>query len=212
LLHFKLEYAKNMNPSNLIILDRDGTINQERNDFVKTVDEWIPLPGALEAIARLNQSGWKTVIATNQSGLARGLFDMATLSAMHTKMNIALAKLGGRIDAIFFCPHGPDQGCDCRKPAPGLLLDIGQRFHADLSTVPVVGDSLRDLQAAIAAGCPSHLVRTGRGQMTEHDMLEKKAPGTIVHDDLAAFAEYLISQQRAEFGTQGTDSGFGRFD
>jgi D-glycero-D-manno-heptose 1,7-bisphosphate phosphatase len=198
---------------NLIILDRDGTINQERDDFVKSTDEWIALPGALEAIARLNQAGWRTVIASNQSGLARGLFDMGTLNAMHAKMNTALTKVGGRIDAIFFCPHGQDEGCDCRKPLPGMLRQIAQRFGADLRNVPMVGDSLRDLQAAHAAGCPPHLVRTGRGAALEHSSLHLNVPAAVVHDDLSAFAEYLIAQERDLLGRDTkNDSGFGRFD
>ena len=201
---------------NLIILDRDGTINEDRDDFVKTVDEWVPLPGALEAIARLNHAGWQTVIATNQSGLGRGLFDMATLNAMHTKMNGLLARVGGRISAVFFCPHTPEDQCDCRKPLPGLYLQIGERFGADLKTVPVVGDSLRDLEAALASGCAPHLVRTGKSaRITDEQLaaLRAKVPGLQVHDDLAAFAESMIQQERSLRGASGkTDSGFGRLD
>ena len=116
----------------LVILDRDGTINEDRDDFVKSPDEWVPMPGALEAIARLNHAGWHAVIATNQSGLARGLFDMASLNAMHAQDEPALAALGGRIDAVFFCPHSPDEGCRCRKPMPGLFQQIGERYGVDL--------------------------------------------------------------------------------
>jgi D-glycero-D-manno-heptose 1,7-bisphosphate phosphatase len=152
-----------MNPIKLVILDRDGTINEDRDDFVKTPEEWVPFPGALEAIARLNHAGWHTVIATNQSGLGRGTFEMVTLNAMHTKMNQMLAKQGGRIDAVFFCPHAPDQACTCRKPLPGLFEQIGERFGVDLRDVPVVGDSVRDLQAGAAVGCRPHFVRTGKG-------------------------------------------------
>ena len=198
---------------NLIILDRDGTINEDRDDYVKSADEWVPLPGALEAIARLNHAGWNTVIATNQSGLGRGLFDMAALNAMHTKMNTLLSKVGGRIDAVFFCPHTPDEPCDCRKPLPGLFVQIGERFNIDLSTVPVVGDSLRDLQAGAAVGCRPHLVRTGKGRLTEEGEVQLAVPGTQVHDDLAAFAEYLIRQERlVRSGTGKGDSGMGRLD
>jgi D-glycero-D-manno-heptose 1,7-bisphosphate phosphatase len=198
---------------NLIILDRDGTINEDRDDYVKSAEEWVPIPGALEAIARLNQAGWNTVIATNQSGLGRGLFDMAALNAMHAKMNTMLAKLGGRIDAVFFCPHIPDEPCECRKPMPGLFVQIGERFSADLSTVPVVGDSLRDLQAGVAVGCRPHLVRTGKGRLTEAAHVEQWVPDTQVHDDLPAFAEYLIQQERVVRGTTGkTNSGYGRLD
>ena len=127
----------------LVILDRDGTINHEREDYIKSADEWVPLPGALEAIARLNHAGWHVVVATNQSGIGRGLFDMATLNAMHLKMHQMLAVHGGRIDAVFFCPHTPEDACDCRKPQPGLFRQIGERYGIDLTTVPVVGDSLR---------------------------------------------------------------------
>ncbi len=199
---------------NLIILDRDGTINEDRDDFVKSADEWVPLPGALEAIARLNQAGFQTVIATNQSGLGRGLFDMAALNAMHTKMNAALARVGGRVGAVFFCPHAPEDQCGCRKPLPGLYEQIGERYGADLRKVPVVGDSARDLEAAVAAGCPPHLVRTGKGAaLTDAQIaqMEQQIPGMQVHADLAAFAEHMIQRERtARSGKQ--DSGFGRLD
>ena len=183
----------------LVILDRDGTINEDRDDFVKTPDEWVPIPGALEAIARLNQAGWHTVIATNQSGLGRGTFDMAALSAMHTKMNQLLAKQGGRIDAVFFCPHAPEDACNCRKPLPGLFEQIAERFGVELADVPVVGDSLRDLQAGAAVGCPPHLVRTGKAaalDAAQIDALCAQVPGTLVHADLAAFADHLLAAER----------------
>jgi len=182
------------NAMKLVILDRDGTINEDRDDYVKSPEEWIPVPGALEAIARLNHAGWHTVVASNQSGIGRGLFDMATLNAMHLKMHQMLAKHGGRIDAVFFCPHTPDDGCDCRKPMPGLFRQIGERYGVDLSQVPVVGDSLRDLQAGAAAGCPTHLVRTGKAAALSDDELQAwlaQVPGTQVHADLAAFAAHL---------------------
>lgn len=175
----------------LVILDRDGTINEDRDDFVKSADEWVPLPGALEAIARINQAGWRTVVATNQSGLARGLFDMAALNAMHLKMNALLTPLGGRIDAVFFCPHGPDDGCQCRKPLPGLLHEAAARYGVALPQVPVVGDSLRDLEAAQAVGCPAHLVRTGKGVRVDLDELRRRLPQARIHADLAAFADAL---------------------
>ncbi|MFQ6712072.1 D-glycero-beta-D-manno-heptose 1,7-bisphosphate 7-phosphatase, partial [Bordetella pertussis] len=132
----------------LIILDRDGVVNQDSDAFVKSPDEWIALPGSLQAIARLTQADWTVVLATNQSGLARGLFDTATLNAIHDKMHRALAQMGGVVDAIFMCPHGPDDGCACRKPLPGMYRDIARRYDVDLAGVPAVGDSLRDLQAA----------------------------------------------------------------
>src|SRR6185295_11173787 len=138
----------------LIILDRDGTINEDRDDFVKSPDEWVPIAGSLEAIARLNHAGWHTVVATNQSGIARGLFDLATLNAIHAKMNRALAEVGGRIDAVFFCPHGPDDGCACRKPRAGMLTAIGERYGVALRETYAVGDSLRDLEDGAARGLP----------------------------------------------------------
>ena len=197
----------------LIILDRDGTINEDRDDFVKSPDEWVPLPGALEAIARLNHAGWHTVLATNQSGLGRGLFDMAMLNAMHARMNQMLAKHGGRIDAVFFCPHAPEEQCECRKPLPGLMRLIGERYGLDLVDVPLVGDSLRDIQAGAAAGCPTHLVRTGKaGQLDETQLSSvlQQVPGTRVHADLSAFADAMILHERQLRGFVGeTDSGFG---
>ncbi|MDE2299323.1 MAG: D-glycero-beta-D-manno-heptose 1,7-bisphosphate 7-phosphatase [Burkholderiales bacterium] len=200
----------------LIILDRDGTINEDRDDYVKSPDEWVPIPGALEAIARLNQAGWHTVVATNQSGLGRGTFDMATLNAMHVKMNQLLAAQGGRIDAVFFCPHAPDENCLCRKPLPGLIEQIGERFGVDLSEVPVVGDTLRDLQAGAAVGCPAHLVRTGKAAHLNPSQIAElcaRVPGTQVHADLTAFAEHLIRVERKARGESGeSDSGYGRLD
>ena len=205
-----------MTPIKLIILDRDGTINEDRDDFVKSPDEWVPLPGALDAIARLNHAGWHTVIATNQSGLARGTFDMTTLNAMHTKMNQLLAKQGGRIDAVFFCPHAPEDACLCRKPLPGLFEQIGMRFGVDLDDVPVVGDSLRDLQAGVAVGCQPHLVRTGKCAALNDAQLEAlcaQVPGTLVHADLTAFADHMIRTERKGRADSGeSDSGFGRLD
>lgn len=200
----------------LIILDRDGTINVDREDFVKSADEWVPIPGALEAIARLNHAGWHTVVATNQSGLGRGLFDMSTLNAMHTKMNALLHKHGGRIDAVFFCPHTPEDGCSCRKPLPGLYLQIGERYGVDLSQVIVVGDSLRDLEAGAAAGCQLHFVRSGKGGRlgdAQVAQLLAQVPGTQAHEDLTAFAEALIQHERAVRSDSGrTDSGYGHLE
>ena len=152
-----------MSTLKLVILDRDGTINEDSAEFVKSPDEWEPLPGALEAIARLNHAGWHVVVATNQSGLGRGLFDVATLNAMHTKMHSMLAAVGGRVDAVFYCPHAPDEGCRCRKPEPGLFEQIGERYGVDLADVPAVGDTPRDLEAGAAVGCEPHLVLTGKG-------------------------------------------------
>lgn len=183
----------------LAILDRDGTINVDSDEFVKSPEEWLPLPGALEAIAKLNHAGWHVVVATNQSGLGRGLFDMAALNAMHAKMFKLLAAAGGKIDAVFFCPHAPDDGCHCRKPAPGLFEQIGERFGIDLHGVPTVGDSLRDLQAGVAVGCEPHVVLTGKAaRFRGLGVLPAEFPvGTWVHQDLLAFATFLIHRELA---------------
>jgi D-glycero-D-manno-heptose 1,7-bisphosphate phosphatase len=180
----------------LVILDRDGTINADSADFVKTPEEWTPLPGALEAIARLNHAGWHVVIASNQSGLGRGLFDVSTLNAMHAKMNTMLAVVGGRVDAIFYCPHAPDEGCRCRKPEPGLFEQIAERYGVALQDVPTVGDTARDVLAGAAAGCEPHLVLTGKGATYRgRPLTDKFPPATRVHEDLAAFADFLIARE-----------------
>ena len=148
----------------LVILDRDGVINYDSAEFIKKPEEWKPIPGSLEAIARLNQDGHRVVIATNQSGIGRGLLDMATLNAIHDKMHRALAHVGGRIDAVFYCAHAQDARCNCRKPRPGLFENIARRFNIDLAGVPSIGDSLRDLQAAAHVGALPLLVLTGKGK------------------------------------------------
>ncbi len=180
-----------MTPMKLVILDRDGTINHDRDDYVKSEAEWLPLPGALEAIARLNQAGWHVAVATNQSGIGRGLYGVHELNAMHTKMNRLLAEVGGRVDAVFFCPHTPEDGCSCRKPLSGLFDQIGERFKMPLLGVPTVGDTLRDLQAGSARGCAPHFVRTGKGEKGVPDGLPW---GTQVHADLSAFADALLAE------------------
>jgi D-glycero-D-manno-heptose 1,7-bisphosphate phosphatase len=182
----------------LVILDRDGTINRDRDDFVKSPEEWEPLPGALEAIARLNHAGWHVVIASNQSGLGRGLFDVAALNAMHDKLHRLLAAVGGRIDAIFYCPHAPEDECQCRKPLPGLFEQIGSRFGVSLKGVPAVGDSLRDLLAGSSAGCQPHLVLSGKSAGLSIEQARQGLPeGSRVHADLAAFADDLIERSAA---------------
>lgn len=179
----------------LCILDRDGTINIDSAEFVKSPNEWRPLSGALEAIAKLNHAGWHVVVATNQSGLGRGLFDVVALNAMHAKMHTMLAAVGGRIDAIFYCPHAPDDNCRCRKPEPGLFEQISERFGVDLRGMPGVGDSARDLIAGAAVGCVPHLVLTGKAAAYKGRELPDSFPaGTIVHEDLGAFADYLVAQ------------------
>ena len=175
----------------LIILDRDGVINHDSAQFIKSPEEWKPIPGSLEAIARLNQWGYRVVVATNQSGVGRGLFEMDTLNAIHEKMVKACANVGARIDAIFFCPHPADSTCECRKPKPGLLREIAARYNTDLTGVPTVGDSLRDLQAGVAVGCKPYLVLTGKGSKTQQE--EGLPPDTTVFADLAAVAAHLTA-------------------
>lgn len=178
----------------LIILDRDGVINFDSDQFIKSPAEWKPIPGSLEAITRLNQAGFRVVLATNQSGIGRGLFDMATLNAIHDKMHKSLAQLGGRIDALFYCPHAADSKCECRKPRSGMMEEIAKRFNTPLAGVPAIGDSLRDLEAATAVGAQPILVRTGKGEKT------LKAgglpPDTLVFADLAEVVKYLISRMQ----------------
>ena len=175
----------------LVILDRDGVINLDSEHYIKSPEEWTPIAGSLEAIARFTQTGFRVVVATNQSGVGRGLFDMATLNAMHDKMHKAVNQLGGRIDAVFFCPHAQDAGCACRKPQPGMLLEIAGRFNVALAGVPAIGDSLRDLQAASAAGARPILVLTGKGEQT---LKAGGLPeGTEIHQDLAAAALALAA-------------------
>jgi D-glycero-D-manno-heptose 1,7-bisphosphate phosphatase len=181
----------------LIILDRDGTINEEHADFIKSPEEWIPLPGALEAVAKLNHAGWRTIIASNQSGLGRGLFDVSALNAMHDKMCKLLAMMGGRIDAVFYCSHTPTDNCSCRKPLPGLFEQIIERTGVDAHTIPSVGDSLRDMQAAAAAGCEPHLVLTGNALHLRGQPLPDTYPAnTVTHHDLAAFADFIIAREK----------------
>ena len=182
----------------LVIVDRDGTVCVEREGYIQTPDEWEALPGALDAIARLNQAGYHVVVAANMPGLGRGLFDSAALNAIHTKMAKQLAAVGGRVEAIFFCPHAPEEACSCRKPAPGLFQKIGERYKVDLKQVHAVGNSLSDAQAAHAAGCVPHLVLTGRHAPQADAPLPPEYPAaTRVHADLAAFATAFIAEQES---------------
>jgi D-glycero-D-manno-heptose 1,7-bisphosphate phosphatase len=179
----------------VLILDRDGVINHDSDQYIKSPAEWKPVKGSIEAIARLTQAGWRIVIATNQSGIARGLFDMSTLNSIHDVMHRMVIQAGGRIEAIFFCPHAADAHCDCRKPKPGMLQAIQRRLNVPLAGVPFVGDSLKDLQAAVAAGARPVLVLTGKGRKTrEAGVLPE---GTEIFADLAVFAGHLV-EQRAE--------------
>jgi D-glycero-D-manno-heptose 1,7-bisphosphate phosphatase len=170
----------------LVVLDRDGVINTDSEHYIKSPEEWTPIAGSLEAIARFTQAGFRVVVATNQSGVDRGLFDMAALNATHDKMHKAVNQFGGRIDAVFFCPHAQDAGCACRKPQPGMLLEIAERFNVALAGVPAIGDSLRDLQAASAAGARPILVLTGKGEQTLN--AGGLPEGTGIYRDLAAAA------------------------
>jgi len=176
----------------LIILDRDGVINYDSDDYIKSPEEWMPIPGSLEAIARLKQAGYTVAVATNQSGVARGLYSMATLEAIHDKMNAAVTTAGGKIEKIFFCPHQPSDHCECRKPKPGLFHEIAKYFQADLKGVPAIGDSLRDLQAAQAVGARPMLVRTGKG---EHTLAKAEGlSGIPIYDDLSEAVDALLRE------------------
>jgi D-glycero-D-manno-heptose 1,7-bisphosphate phosphatase len=188
----------------LLILDRDGTLNRSRDDYVASPDEWEALPGALEAVARLNQGGWRVVLATNQSGIGRSLFDMAALNAIHAKMHRQLAAVGARVEAVFFCPHTEEDACDCRKPAPGLFHQIASRFGVPVASLPAAGNALRHVQAAAAAGCPAHLLLTGKSEQLRERLgsdgdasmiAVELPPGTRVHHDLNAFADWLLAQE-----------------
>jgi len=175
----------------LVILDRDGVINYDSHDFIKSPDEWRPIPGSLEAIARLNHAGFRVVVATNQSGVGRGLLDIGTLNAIHEKLHKALGQVGGRLDAIFYCPHTGDSHCECRKPRPGMLEEIGRRFNVDMAGVPCVGDSERDLLAAQTVGAQPMLVLTGKGEMT---LRQGKFPkNTVIFPDLAFAVSALLA-------------------
>lgn len=176
----------------LIILDRDGVINHDSDQFIKSPDEWRPIPGSLEAIARLNQAGYRVVVASNQSGLGRGLFCMDMLNRIHAKMHRMVGMAGGRIDAVFLCPHPADAECACRKPKPGLFRDIAHRYRTDLAGVPAVGDALRDLEAATAVGAQPILVRTGKGERTLASGLLPE--GVAVYDDLEAAVRALLGR------------------
>jgi len=180
----------------LVILDRDGVINHDSDDYIKSPDEWQPLPGSLEAIARLCRADYTVVVATNQAGVGRGLFSQEMLIRIHRKMASSIRDKGGRLDSVFFCPHSPAEQCGCRKPKPGMLLEISDRLGIGLSGVPVVGDSLRDLEAAEAAGAIPVLVKTGRGRLTQEKLSKGELPHTLgqtpVYADLAAFTDAVL--------------------
>lgn len=175
----------------LIILDRDGVLNEERESFIQTPEEWVPIDSSMQAVSRLNEAGYRVVLATNQSAVGRGLIDMNTLNRIHQKMHNSLGRFGGWVDAIFFCPAAPDTDSPCRKPNPGLFEDIANRCETDLTDVPAVGDKLSDIQAAMAAGARPILVRTGYGRQTEKD--EGLPDGVEVYDDLYSFVDELLA-------------------
>jgi len=174
----------------LLILDRDGVINQDSDAYIKTLDEWIPIPSSIAAIARLSQAGWTVAVATNQSGIARGYYDLATLESMHARLRQLVAEQGGEVGLIVHCPHGPDDGCDCRKPKPGMLRQIAAHYGTELAGIWFVGDTSGDLQAALAVDCQPVLVKTGKGERT---LAKPLPPGTLVFADLAAVADQLLS-------------------
>ena len=176
----------------LIILDRDGVINEDSDDYIKHPDEWQPIPGSLDAISRLNHAGYHVAVATNQSGIARGYFDLETLAAMHNKMNELLSQSGGQVDAVFFCPHGPKDGCECRKPMPGLLEEISVRFQTSLDDVLFVGDTISDIKAAKAAGATPVIVKTGKGERTIEKLEEHGFEDVPVYDDLSDVVNKLL--------------------
>lgn len=176
----------------LVILDRDGVINEDSDAFIKSAEEFIPLPGSFAAIARLSQAGFTVVVATNQSGLGRGLFAPEALEAMHELLLRGVSQAGGRLGKIYHCPHRPDEGCTCRKPAAGMLDAIARDYDVDLTGVPIVGDSLRDLQAGAAHGCIPILVRTGKGGRTEAELASTAFKDALVVDDLAAATDWIL--------------------
>ena len=178
----------------LIILDRDGVINEDSDAYIKSVDEWLPIAGSIEAIAQLTHAGFTVAIATNQSGIGRGYYDIAILNAMHAKMHALLKPFGGKVDYIAYCPHLSEDHCDCRKPKAGLLTEIGAYFKADLTQAIVVGDSLRDWQAAHAVGAQYAQVRTGKGLKT---LADPRLPNSIpVFDDLAHVVQNLLAEKQ----------------
>ena len=178
----------------LIILDRDGVINHDSDEFIKTVDEWQPIEGSLQAMGRLYQAGYTLVVATNQSGIARGYFDLETLHAMHRKMDEMLEQHGGKVEAVFYCPHGPKDNCQCRKPATGLFIDIASRYQVALNNVYAIGDSLRDIEAAKEAGAMPILVKTGKGKRSLKAAVNDELKDVPVYEDLAEVADAILAE------------------
>ena len=196
-----------MHNTKLVILGRDGILNVYREGHVTAPQEWHPIPGALDAVARINQAGWHTVVATNQSGIGRGMIDMSAVNAVHAHMHKQMQIQGARIDAVFFCPHTPEEGCDCRKPKPGLMLEIGRRYGVDLSNVPMVADTARDLLAAQAAGCEPHLVLSGRAASWGPEQVQavlNQVPAARAHANLGAFADFLLQRDNMPDSSAGS--------
>lgn len=179
--------------SHWIILDRDGVINHDSDNYIKSVDEWLPIEGSIQAIANLYRHGYKIVVATNQSGLSRGYYTELDLQAMHTKMCDLVKDAGGEIEGIFYCPHKPEDQCECRKPKPGLLNDIETTYDINLHDAYFVGDSLKDIQAAMTKGCQPILVKTGKGPITLEAIKDKSQYAHVrIFNDLADFTAYLL--------------------
>ncbi len=182
-----------MNSQSLVILDRDGVINRDSDNYIKSVDEWEPISGSITAIARLSKAGFKVVVTTNQSGLARGYFNDISLANMHSYMCSLVEQEGGRIDAVFYCPHGPDDGCSCRKPLPGLLNQVEDEFQMSVADAFYVGDTEKDIDAALSKNCLPILVRTGKGATVENLLSPEKNEHVIIVDDLAAAVDYILA-------------------
>jgi len=184
----------------LAILDRDGVINEDSERHIRTPEEWVPIPGSLEAIARLCRAEYRVVVITNQSGVGRGLFSLDSMNKINARMFELISQKGGDVDALLFCPHAPDAGCDCRKPRPGLFHELARRLKVNLTGIPAVGDSIRDMQAALAAGAKPVLVRTGKGAETLEairDSDDERLKQVAVYDDLAAFVDYHMQGDAA---------------
>lgn len=184
----------------LAILDRDGVINEDAPGFVKTPEQWVPIPGSLEAIARLCRAEYRVVIVTNQSGVGRGLFTLDMMNKINMRMFELINQKGGEIDAVMFCPHTPDAGCECRKPKPGMFNELARRLKVNLTGIPAVGDSIRDLEAAVAAGAEPVLVRTGQGENTLEAIQRngsERLKQVPVYDNLAAFVDHHMLNDAA---------------
>jgi D-glycero-D-manno-heptose 1,7-bisphosphate phosphatase len=187
--------APGLDSVKLIILDRDGVVNEDSDDYIKSADEWVPIPGSIEAIAALHKAGFIVVIATNQSGISRKYFDEFDLTTMHEKMSSLVEEEGGQISGVFFCPHGPDDDCDCRKPRTGLLKQIECEFGTSVAGAPFVGDSEKDLLAAKLAGCQPVLVQTGKGARTALELAPGELSDLVIYPDLAAYVESLLQEK-----------------